>query len=157
MARRCGLLLAAVLASGCARDAAPTAALQPPDPDLSRTALTTALDAWKSGRRAAGALLGDDPAVGVVDTLQAERPLLDYEILGALGTLPEARPFAVRLELDDPPETITTRYMVLGNNPLWVFRQEDYELILHWEHKMSAEEHERESEPEEESRHDVGR
>jgi hypothetical protein len=157
VARRCGLLLAALLGSGCAREAERTAALRPPDPDMSRTALTTALDAWKSGRRVAGALLGDDPAVGVVDTLQADRPLVDYEILGALGTLPEARPFAVRLELDDPRESITTRYMVLGKNPLWVFRQEDYELILHWEHKMSAEEHEGESEPEAESPHDVGR
>ena len=60
--------------------------------------------------------------------------------VGPLGAVDNVRPFAVRLLLDTPAETITTRYLVVGQDPLWVFRQEDYELILHWEHKMTDEE-----------------
>ncbi len=28
------------------------------------------------------------------------------------------------------------RFLVVGIDPILVFRQEDYELISHWEHKM---------------------
>lgn len=51
----------------------------------------------------------------------------------------KARPFAVRLVLDKPSETVATRYLVMGQDPLWVFRQEDFERMLHWEHKMDGE------------------
>ena len=47
-------------------------------------------------------------------------------VVGPLGAEDNVRPFAVRLVLDAPAETITTRYMVVGQDPLWVFRQEDY-------------------------------
>lgn len=138
---RLGFLLLAIAAvAGCGNSDDSSLPLPVPAIEPSRAALKVALDAWKSGRRIAGPPIGANPAVGVVDTLQAERPLRDYKILGALGTLPEAQPFAVELDLDNPPEQVTTRYMVLGKDPLWVFRQEDYELIIHWEHKMSPEE-----------------
>ncbi len=143
------LCLSLTIAGGFGCGKSDDSALPLPVPDLepSRAALGVALDAWKAGRRIAGPPIGANPAVGVVDTLQADRPLRDYKILGALGTLPEARPFAVELHLDDPPEQITTRYMVLSKDPLWVFRQEDYELIIHWEHKMSPEDQESSPEP----------
>jgi hypothetical protein len=31
------------------------------------------------------------------------------------------------------------RYNVLGRDPIWVFRLEDYEMISHWEHPMIGE------------------
>lgn len=135
---RLGVLpIVLAMCAGCAKTDDPSLPLPVPALEPSRNALKVALDAWKSGRRIAGPPIGANPAVGVVDTLQAERPLRDYKILGAMGTLAEAQPFAVELHLDNPPEQVTTRYMVLGKDPLWVFRQEDYELIIHWEHKMS--------------------
>lgn len=134
------LLMVASLCLGCGMKAGSSPEMRLPDPDVARAALEAALDTWKADRQVTGKTIGANPAIGVVDTLQAERPLLDYEILGALGALPEARPFAVRLVLGSPREEVATRYMVLGENPLWVFRQEDYELILHWEHKMTDDE-----------------
>jgi hypothetical protein len=65
--------------------------------------------------------------------------LLSYEIVGPLMTIGKARPFAVRLDLGAPPETVSARYLVIGQDPLWVFRQEDFERMLHWEHKMDGE------------------
>jgi hypothetical protein len=53
-------------------------------------------------------------------------------------TVGKARPFAVRLILGEPREIVATRYLVLGLDPLWVFRQEDFERMLHWEHKMDG-------------------
>jgi hypothetical protein len=47
-----------------------------------------------------------------------------------------ARQFIVRLPLDgeDAPQLI--KYNVLGRQPVWIFRLDDYEMFLHWEHPM---------------------
>ena len=127
------LMTGVALTSGC-RDEPDL--MVPPPIELSRSSLAKALEAWKAGSPAGGKLLGSSPGIGVVDTLQAERRLIDFEIVGPLFALPEARPFAVRLTVDSPREVLPVRYVVLGRDPIWVFRQEDYELILHWEHKM---------------------
>jgi len=127
------VLVCASLTVGCRGEAE---RMGPPPPELARASLAKALEAWKGGR-AGGPLIGSSPGVGVVDTLRQERPLLDYEILGPLYPLAEARPFGVRLTLDSPREVVTARYIVLGVDPIWVFRDEDYQLILHWEHKMT--------------------
>ena len=29
--------------------------------------------------------------------------------------------------------------MIVGIDPLWIFRHEDYDLLLHWEHQMPTE------------------
>lgn len=134
------LVLCMCLTLGCRNEPEP---MRPPETELARASLAKVLEAWKAGQRAGGRLLGSAPKIGVVDTLQGERPLADFEILGPLFPLAEARPFAVRLTLDSPREVVTARYVVLGVDPIWVFREEDYQLILHWEHKMTPDEVER--------------
>ncbi len=129
---------AAIVAAGCTSNVPGPA--KPPPVVAANDALVTTLRAWKSGRRDTEKFLGAKPTIGVVDSLRRLRPLIDYEVVGPLGAVGNVRPFAVRLVLDAPAETITTRYLVVGQDPLWVFRQEDYELILHWEHKMTDEE-----------------
>ncbi len=128
-------LSAAALAVGC--DATPrgTPNLPAPGVETARSAVVATLDAWKAGRREGGTI-GSNPTIGIVDSLRAERPLVDFEVIGPLAVVDKARPFAVRLVLDTPRETVATRYFVLGQDPLWVFRQEDLDLMLHWEHKM---------------------
>ena len=59
-------------------------------------------------------------------------------VLAVVCCSDETRAFAVRLSLENPPEVQVVRYLVVGNDPLWVFRQEDYEMISHWEHPMPA-------------------
>jgi hypothetical protein len=131
------LCVTLALALGCrAQTPGP---LDAPAPSQAKTALVASLDSWKDGRRDSGGLIGKSPAVGVVDTLRPERPLESYEVLDPASREGPARSFVVRLGLGDPAEEITTRYLVVGQDPLWVFRQEDYDLILHWEHKMPAE------------------
>ncbi|MHC5538230.1 hypothetical protein ACYOEI_08375 [Singulisphaera rosea] len=110
-----------------------------PSPASAKAALIASLEAWKSNDRRSGIVIGGKPPIGVVDSTRPERRLVDYEIVGALMSSEKARPFAVRLTLDEPRETVMTRYLVIGREPLWVFLQEDFDRMLHWEHKMDDE------------------
>ena len=57
-----------------------------------------------------------------------------------LGETPgqSGRTIAVKLELANPTENVKTEYIVVGIDPLWVFRREDFEMFIHWEHDMPA-------------------
>ena len=43
-----------------------------------------------------------------------------------------------RVTWSDPEEVERIRFVVVGIDPLWVFRQADYDMIAHWEHKLPA-------------------
>jgi len=98
-------------------------------------ALRQVFAAWSAGA-AAGLVAGTAPEVHVTDSSRVkQRPLLSWEILGRVpGNAPSC--YAVRLQLDQPREERRERYVVIGIDPLWVFRHEDYDLLLHWEHPM---------------------
>jgi hypothetical protein len=134
-----GLLATAALATGCHGADRGPADFNAPELGPARAALVASLDAWKAGRRESGVLIGAAPAIGIVDSLRTDRPLLGYEVVGPLLAVAKGRPFAVRLELDSPREAVDVRYVVMGRDPLWVFRHDDLDLMLHWEHKMSGE------------------
>jgi hypothetical protein len=126
------VLLAAVLA-GCGADKGFERYV--PAPEDARRALETALTAWQDGKPA-GPITDTTPGVAVADTTRRPgQTLRSFRVLGEVsGNGP--RCFAVRLELDNPAETQTARYVVVGIDPLWVFRQEDYDRLAHWEHPM---------------------
>jgi hypothetical protein len=132
----CGLLATAFLV-GCGAAERGSAGLTVPDLGPAQAALVASLDAWKADLRGSGVVIGSKPAIGVVDSARADRPLLDYEVVGPLMVQEKIRPFSVRLVLGSPRETVTARYLVMGRDPLWVYRQEDFDLMIHWEHKMA--------------------
>ena len=109
-----------------------------PAEQTARDALTAGLDAWKSGSPA-GEVADTKPLVFVTDSYRGQNErLVDYEILGQVpGNVP--RCFAVDLQFD-PPREEKTRYVVVGIDPLWVFRMEDYQLLAQWDHHMDDEE-----------------
>ena len=41
--------------------------------------------------------------------------------------------FQVKLFLADPAESRLVAYYVFGEDPMWVYRSEDFEMIMHWE------------------------
>ncbi|HEX5444028.1 MAG TPA: hypothetical protein VFW87_09380 [Pirellulales bacterium] len=105
-----------------------------PEEARANEALDRALAAWKSGGPAKPQPL-TDPAAAIEVADGSRRPgqkLLDYQIVGEVSA-DGPRCFVVRLTLDQPAQQIDTRYYVAGIDPLWVFRQEDYDLIMHWE------------------------
>src|SRR5690242_16357198 len=109
-----------------------------PPPAAARRALVAALEAWKQGREP-GLVPSTSPAVHVVDShRRPDQAMEGYEILGE--TLGEnARTFTVRLRLRGEGGRSVVRFNVVGLDPVWVFRQEDYDMIAHWEHAMPAE------------------
>jgi hypothetical protein len=42
------------------------------------------------------------------------------------------RTFVVNVHLKNPDAQEKVKYIVIGINPLWVFRQEDYETLAQW-------------------------
>jgi hypothetical protein len=67
-----------------------------------------------------------------------ETRLRSFSILGETE-IENARQFTVRLTLDGDDAPRLVRYNVLGRDPVWVFRLEDYEMISHWQHPMNEE------------------
>ena len=97
-------------------------------------ALAQVMAAWKDGQRA-GPLKLESAAVTIQVADSRRKPgqrLVDYELLGEVsGEGP--RTFVVRLKLDNPSEEVSVRYYLVGIDPLWVFRQEDYDAAAHWD------------------------
>ncbi|HVW37431.1 MAG TPA: hypothetical protein VHB99_09000 [Pirellulales bacterium] len=97
-------------------------------------ALAQVMAAWKQGRRAGPLTLESAPVtLQVADSLRKPgQRLVDYELLGEVsGEGP--RTFVVRLKLANPSEELSVRYYLVGIDPLWVFRQEDYDAAAHWD------------------------
>jgi hypothetical protein len=110
-----------------------------PSEEAARHTLEAALAAWQNGKVPPGLVQEASPAVHLVDT--QHRPgqkLAAFTVLGpTTGEAP--RCYAVRLTLDEPREEVRARYVVVGLDPLWVLRYEDYEMISHWDHAMPEE------------------
>ncbi len=133
---RAWLLMIAVGMIGCSAPPPPVGIV--PDSSTGRRALEVAMEGWKAGRPT-GVVEPTIPGVQVVDTHR--RPGQALEGFEILGESPDerARTFTVRLRLSSPEERPVVRFLVVGIDPILVFRQEDYELLMHWEHRMEPE------------------
>lgn len=99
-----------------------------PNAAKARTALEKALTAWKNGEKC-GKLQGDAQGIEAVDRVwQAGGKLTAFEIVRAEDK-PGPRWFAVKLTLVGSAEPRMVNYVVLGLDPLWVFRDEDYQKL----------------------------
>ena len=109
-----------------------------PSSQQAREAVAAVLEDWQAGK-----VPGTVDRLAVkVQTIDRQRKegqgLSDFEILGEVPG-EGARYIAVRLKLCDPDVEFKARFVVVGIDPLWVFRQEDYDLLNHWEHVMPEE------------------
>ena len=134
----------AALCCGCSRAPDPNRFV--PATELARAALEAVLVDWQAGL-----------AVGRIDRLSVKIEPIDnqrkkgqelarFEIL---GEVPHAgvRCFAVRLRYHNTAVDDRVRYVVLGIDPLFVYRQEDFDLLNHWDHMMPQEETPQEKAP----------
>jgi hypothetical protein len=104
---------------------------------MARTALECALAAWDRGGIATLAL-DESTTVAVIDKdRRTDQKLTGYRILGQVS-IEGGRWFEVELQYDQSAKTEHAYYCVIGINPLWVFRQADYEQLAHWDHPMPA-------------------
>jgi hypothetical protein len=90
-----------------------------------RSALDTALKAWQSGQTF-GAISEAKPVINLFDARwKAGKKLDEFEILDEIPAS-EQKQFKVRLKLKDQLEETDT-YVVVGIDPLNVFRDADYQ------------------------------
>jgi hypothetical protein len=109
-----------------------------PDSAQGRRAIAAAMASWKAGHPAGG-VEPTSPRVQVGDTHRKPGQRLEgYEILGESADS-SARTFTIRLALVEPEERPIVRFLVVGIDPILVFREEDYEMLIHWEHRMDSE------------------
>ncbi|HET6575915.1 MAG TPA: hypothetical protein VFG68_20100 [Fimbriiglobus sp.] len=115
------LLLAGCSPGGKVEDFTPPA-------DNARKALEAALNHWKAGNPP-GTVSGTSPAVEVLDSKwKAGQKITGYEVLGEDAAGPGPRTFKVRLTLARG-SPVEVRYVVVGIDPLWVYRDEDYKKL----------------------------
>ena len=104
------------------------------------------MQAW-SGGSTTQAVPDTSPPVMVVDELRLKgRTLKGYKVL---GQVPADAPlcFAVQLSLGNPAEEVRERYVVVGLDPLWVWRYDDYLMVTHWSHPMPNEKDGKKAQP----------
>lgn len=132
--RRLAIVAILVLAVGCA-DRADHSRYYPPE-EKARAALESGLLAWQQDSLTGEVPGNKNPVVMWVDNHRSPGQRLNaFEVLGlAPGDGP--RVFTVRLALENPAAEVKTRYVVVGLDPIWVFRQEDYDMLIHWDHPM---------------------
>ena len=130
------LFLIGVVLSGCGK--ADRSAQFIPSRATAESAVKAGMEAWKKGEPVGQVSGTRQPAIHVIDSHRKTGQILDrYEILGEVpGNAP--RCFAVRAYLTQPEKEERLRYIVVGIDPLWVFRQEDYDLLSHWSHPMES-------------------
>ena len=132
----CGLAVAA-FCCGCTRAPDPNRFV--PAPELARAALESVLADWQAGLPC-GMIERLSVKVYPIDNQRKKgQELAGFEVLGEVSQ-PGVRCFAVRLKYQDKEEDVKVRYVVHGIDPLYVYRQEDFDLLNHWDHVMPAEE-----------------
>jgi len=124
------ILMGAVVCLGCSAEPNTTDRFVP-NADLARQAVEQVLVDWQAGR-APSPIDRLDVGIQVVDKQRKKgQSLEEYEILGEAPS-EAARCFAVRVRLSGPDAEEKVRFVVIGIDPLWVFRQEDYESVGQW-------------------------
>jgi hypothetical protein len=117
-----GLALVLGALSGCSRLRNEMDIL--PETDKARGALDKALATWKAGQKMGTIDTGSQKIEVLERVWQSGKKLADYEIVKAEDK-PGPRWFTVKLTLQgSQPQQVS--YAVLGIDPLWVYREEDY-------------------------------
>ena len=125
-------ICAMILCSSCGTDARTGLKGRLPDPALARQALESSLGVWHLSPELATT---SSPSPSVVFVDQQRRPgqtLREFKILGE-SEAEGCRRFQVKLSLAEPEETRLVAYYVFGEDPIWVYRSEDFDMIMHWE------------------------
>jgi hypothetical protein len=129
--------LVALLAIGCGRDL-DRAKTPLPTPAAARAAMQAALESWKAGKPT-GRVEPTTPRVQIMDSFRKPGQVVEgWEILGQ-ARYETYEAMTVRVKLTNPAATETIRFLLLGTDPVLVWRREDYDLMSHFEHKMDPE------------------
>ncbi|MHB1560815.1 MAG: hypothetical protein ACYC61_25455 [Isosphaeraceae bacterium] len=100
-----------------------------PDRRIARRALEAALEEWRDSPQTDLAAATGRSLVFVDYQRQPGQKLSKFEILSE-SEVDNLRRFVVRLELTDPGETVLAPYYVFDRSPIWVYRAEDFDMMM---------------------------
>ena len=108
-----------------------------PREDAARVAVESALSAWRDGKPYDK--LESTPPVRVVDSAWRDGEKLDsFEILDEEGRDDGTKAFSVRLGSSKTKGAKKVKFVVYGQDPLWVYREEDYKRMLQMDKNSAA-------------------
>ena len=123
------------LAVGCSDRSGPSRFY--PSDERARTALEGALSAWQQGLPTGELPGAENPKVHLADTHRTPGQRLRAFAVQGVAPGDGPRVFTVKLTLANPEAELRARFVVVGIDPIWVFRQEDYDMLSHWDHPMT--------------------
>ena len=103
-----------------------------PDPEVARRAVECSLGSWQLSPDLATTSSPKSSIVFVDQQRRQGQRLRAYSLLGESES-EGCRRFHVKLTLTDPEESKLVAYNVFGEDPIWVYRSEDFDMIMHWE------------------------
>ena len=127
--RHGSFVLAALLLAAAAVGCAKTTESYVPASEDAKSVLERALTAWKTGAapgRIEPASSGQVPLEAVDTDWRAGRKLQAFEIVSEKPRSDGPRQFSVRLTIAGAAAPMEVTYYVVGQNPIWVFRDRDY-------------------------------
>ena len=132
-----GVLGAAPVAA-CDTGLGPIAIATLPDPAAARQAVENALGAWQDSPRIERTTAAIRPIMFVEQQQPPGQRLLGFDVLGETPSYEDEgyRRFLVRLTLTEPEDSVVAAYYVFGQDPIWVYRAEDFDMIMHMEKSM---------------------
>jgi hypothetical protein len=99
-----------------------------PGEEAGRQALETALAAWRDGKPMSTINVPDGVAVQPQDSdWKSGKKLVSFSIVKEIPSTEGAKQFSVQLQFQGQPQAIETAYFIVGRDPLWVFRDRDYQ------------------------------
>jgi hypothetical protein len=110
-----------------------------PDQLDARRAIQSALEAWRKSPKLQRTTPEIQPVMFVDQSRKPDQGLREFEILGESPGVDGCRRFQVKLVLDGPSESILASYYVFGQGPIWVYRAEDFEMMMHMDPMVKAE------------------
>ncbi len=106
-----------------------------PERAAGRLAVEKALGRWRDSVESEPKGSQSEQVVLVDQQRKPGQRLRGFALLGDFE-VESCRCFKVKLELAEPEESKLVVYYVFGRDPMWVYRAEDFERIMHWEMDM---------------------
>ena len=101
------------------------------DARQARRAVEESLERWRKSPEPERTVPRIQPVMFVDQQRKPGQRLREFTILGETPGIKGCRRFVVKLSLEQPEESILASYHVFGEGPIWVYRSEDLDMILH--------------------------
>lgn len=131
---RCRALFLLTLAAlvGCGGGSAPL-----PSTVVARQALQTSLDAWKAGKPSSS-LAEEKPSIEAVNFEWKAGKVLSNYTLGEEASGQGVQTLSASLTIKGEPGPKEVKYMILGLDPMRIFRDEDYHRAMNMDNAPAA-------------------